>query len=216
MSNTENTWIRRAVQLSWFTIGYNLLEGVVAIRFGISDESVALAGFGADSLIEVASAILVLWRFRGESGMSGKLSLERERRATYGIGGLFLLLAALSILASVVQLSSHSHPSTTLPGLLISVLSLSFMFYLWSAKKKVGNALQSTTVLSDAQCSLACIKLSFVLFAGSMLYWIAPSLWWADSVAAIGIACLIGAEGVGTIRHARSDDFSGGCCGCDE
>ena len=210
---TEQPLIQKAILLSWFTIGYNLIEGIVAISFGVSDGSVALAGFGADSLIEVGSAILVLWRFRGESGMSGSLSLERERRATLGIGGLFILLAALSLGASGFQLFNRSHPETTLPGILISALSLSFMFFLWSSKRKVGQALKSSAVLSDAQCSLACIKLSFVLFAGSVMYWVAPSLWWADSLAAVGISLLIGAEGVETIRNARKEDFSGGCCG---
>ena len=64
----KTSLIRRAIALSWFTIGYNLLEGAVSIAFGVSDESVALAGFGMDSLIEVASAALILWRFRSEAG----------------------------------------------------------------------------------------------------------------------------------------------------
>lgn len=202
------TLIRRAVTLSWFTIAYNLVEGGVAIGFGLSDDSIALAGFGVDSLIEVASAALILWRFQ-EKG----LTLDRERKATMAIGGLFILLAAVTVAGAGLQLSRGGHPETTLPGLIVSAVSLSFMFYLWRAKKTVGEALSSPAVLQDAACSLACIRLSFVLFTGSLLYLALPSLWWIDSVAAIVIAAFIGKEGFDAIRAARSEEFEGGCCG---
>jgi len=206
-------YIHRAILLSFFTIAYNLIEGVVSIGFGISDESISLAGFGGDSLIEVGSAILVLWRFRGETEKSSHLSIDRERRATFGIGVLFLLLATITILASGYQLSVKSHPVTTLPGLIIAALSLSFMFYLWSAKKRVARELDSSTVMKDANCSLACIKLSMVLLTGSLLFLFFPALWWADSAAGIVLAILIGTEGYETIVEARKPDFAGGC-GC--
>ncbi len=209
----QGFWVKRAILLSWFTIGYNFIEGIVAIAFGVEEASVALAGFGVDSFIEVASASLVLWRFRGEAIGVGGPPKERERRATFGIGGLFILLAALTVLASSLQLVQRAHPSSTLPGLIISGLSLSFMFALWTAKRTAGHALGSATVLKDADCSFACIKLSLILFAGSLVFWIAPELWWADSVAAVLLALLIGREGWETIQAARHPDFSGGC-GC--
>lgn len=206
--------IRKAVLLSWFTVAYNIVEGVVSIALGISDESVALAGFGADSFIEVASALLVLWRFRGEVGDAKEISLERERRATLGIGILFMLLAVGTVAASGFQLFNKSHPETTLPGMVIAALSLSFMFYLWQAKLKVGHALDSSTVLKDAACSLACIKLSVVLLLGSVVYLLLPQLWWTDSAAALLLSIFIGKEGWETIEAARKEDFDGGGCGC--
>ncbi len=211
--NVPSGLISKAVWLSWFTIGYNLLEGVISISFGLQDDSVALAGFGVDSLIEVASASLVLWRFQGEHGRTKNLSIDRERKTTFGIGILFLLLSAVTLFSSLWQLNLRSHPETTLPGLIISSISLSFMFYLWSAKRKVALELDSSTVMKDAECSLACIKLSIVLFLGSLLFLAIPSLWWADSVAALVIAVYIAKEGWSTIRAARSEEFSGGC-GC--
>jgi len=103
----------RAILLSWFTIAYNLIEGVVSIYFGVSDDSMALAGFGADSFIEVFSAMLVLWRFRSEEGVGAGLSIDRERRATLGIGGLFVLLALLTAAGACAQLYKGGHPATT-------------------------------------------------------------------------------------------------------
>jgi len=206
---------KRAIQLSWFTICYNIVEGLVSCYFGLEKDSIALVGFGADSFIEVASAVVVLWRFKGEAGFSAPLALAGERAATRIIGWLFVLLAAGTIAGSAFKLFQHAGPDTTIPGVIISLLSLSFMFYLWSAKKKVARALNSATVEKDADCSLACIKLSAVLLAGSAVYSLTPLFWWVDSAAALVIAFLIGSEGVGTIRAAGREDFSGGCgCGC--
>lgn len=204
---------KRAIRLSWFTVFYNIVEGLVSVYFGLEKDSIALAGFGADSFIEVASAAVVLWRFKGEAGLSAPLAIANERTATRIIGWLFVLLAAGTIAGSALKLSQHGSPDTTIPGVVISLLSLSFMFYLWSAKKKVARALNSATVDKDADCSLACIKLSAVLLAGSVFYSLTPLFWWVDSAAALVIALLIGSEGIGTIRAAGRENFSGGC-GC--
>lgn len=205
--------VRRALLLSWFTIAYNLVEGAVAIFFGISDDSMALAGFGADSFIEVFSAMLVLWRLRSEAGVSSILSTDRERKATLGIGALFVLLASVTAVSAFLQVRNARHPETTVPGLVISLLSLSFMVFLWRAKLRVAEGLDSSTVLKDADCSLACIKLSAVLLLGSLMFQIAHELWWADAAAAALLAVLIMQEGVGTIRNALRPEFTGGC-GC--
>ena len=208
--------MRRVVFLCWFTIAYNVVEGIVSMGFGWTEGSTALFGFGADSFIEVFSAILVLWRFRGQF-LAGTLPpLERERKATVGIGLLFLALAIGTGVTSALQIVAHQHPETTVPGVVISALSLSFMFWLWKSKLRAGKALESPTVLSDAACSLACIQLSVVLFLGSLVYLVFPNLWWIDSVAAVLLTILIGKEGWETIGRARSEEFDGGgCCGRD-
>lgn len=206
--------VQRAMLLSWLTIAYNLLEGVVSIYFGVREDSMALAGFGADSFIEVFSATLVLWRLRSEAGISSELSTERERKATIGIGALFILLSCITAASVLLQVRGMRHPETTIPGIAISVLSLSFMAFLWRAKLRVAQKLDSSTVMKDADCSLACIKLSVVLLAGSLLFQVAPALWWADAAAAALLSILIGQEGIGTIRNALKPDFTGGC-GCE-
>lgn len=209
----EGRWVTRVLWLAAFTIGYNLLEGAVAIGFGVEEGSVSLAGFGVDSLIEVTSAVLVLWRFRGEQDLGAEPSRERERRATLGIGVLFVLLAAAVIAGAALQLTTGQHPRTTLPGVVVASVSLAFMGWLWRAKKRAGEVLDSSTVAKDAGCSLACFQLSAVLLAGSLVFWLAPALWWADAAAALVLALFIGREGVETVRAARREDFDGGC-GC--
>lgn len=206
-------WVRRAILLSWLTIAYNLVEAGVSMGFGWADESVALFGFGVDALIEVASAVAVLWRFRGESGAAAMPDLARERRATLIIGALFVLLALGTVAGAAARLVAGTPPQTTVPGVVVALVSLSFMFFLWAGKRRTAAALDSATVASDAACSLACIQLSGVLLVGSALFALAPQLWWVDAAAAIALAVLIGRDGVGGIRAARRPAFSGGC-GC--
>jgi divalent metal cation (Fe/Co/Zn/Cd) transporter len=206
-------WERRAWALAWTTVLYNLLEGAVSIAFGAADDSVALWGFGADSLIEVASAVLVMVRLR--HGFTARAT-EAERRATLGIGGLFALLAVVVAGGALLQLLRGEHPPTTLPGLVIASLSLSFMVFLWRAKLRAAVALDSAALRSDAACSLACIQLSAVLFGGSLLFMLHPALAWVDAAAALVLALLIGREGFQTLRAARDPGFTGGCgCGHD-
>ncbi len=209
----ESRWIRRAWFLAWFTVIYNLLEGGVSIFFGVGGDSVALWGFGFDSLIEVASAFVVMVRLRKGFKAAGT---ELERRAVFAIGVLFGLLALVILFGATLQLVSRHHPPTSLPGLAVSTASLAFMLYLWRAKTHVADALDSASLKSDAACSLACIQLSMVLFAGSLLFALRSSLWWMDGAAAALLSLLILKESWEGIRAARSSDFTGGCgCGHD-
>ena len=203
----QDQWRRRALWLSALTIAYNLVEGVISMAFGWADDSIALFGFGADSFIEVASALLVLWKLLDHG------NLARERKATLGIGWLFLALATGMAGGALLQLVARHHPPTTVPGVVISALSLACMVFLWRAKRQAAQALDSATLEADAACSLACIQLSAVLFAGSLLFLLLPGLWWVDAAAALGLALLIGREGLGMVRAARSAAFTGGC-GC--
>ncbi len=206
-------WQRRAWALAWFTVVYNLAEGAVSIAFGLSEGSVALWGFGADSLIEVASALAVMARLR--HGFKAPAT-EAERRAVLAIGWLFVALALVIGLGAALQLAAGRHPPTTLPGLVISSLSLAFMLFLWRAKLRVAMALDSAALRSDAACSRACIQLSAVLFAGSLAFALSPRLWWVDGAAALLLGLLILKEGIEGLRATASPGFDGGCgCGHD-
>lgn len=208
---TENSGpLLLAKRLSLFTIFYNIAEGVISIYFGIEEESISLLGFGLDSFIEVASATIVLLKLRS---LNPDSNLSNERRATFAIGILFLILSLNVFLQSGIHLMNGASPDTTIPGVVVSVVSLSFMFFLWTKKKAVAQILNSSTIMADAKCSLACIKLSFVLLLGSFLFWLVPTLWWVDSVAAVIIGFFILKEGWEMISSSRKEEFKGGC-GC--
>ena len=207
-----NPLIRQAIWLSWFTIGYNIIEGLVSIGFGIEEGSVALFGFGVDSFVEVFSALVVLWRFQGEAHLGAAMSPDREQKASLAIGWLFLILAGVTAFGGLAQILSRKHPDTTLPGVIVSIVSLSFMVFLWAKKKEVGTKLGSQTVVNDAACSMACIKLSAVLFVGSGVFYFAPQLWWADALAAIVMSYFIFQEGREMRAAAKAGKIA--CCGC--
>jgi len=204
---TDTDWHRRALALAWFTVAFNLLEGAVSVAFGLAEDSVSLWGFGLDSLVEVASAGVVLWRLKGGA-------VDRERTATLAIGVLFLVLAASVLAGSASQFLGRHRPDSSLPGILVALVSLAVMAWLWRAKVATARALDSAALRGDAACSLACIQLSGVLLGGSLVSGLWPALWWADGAAAAVLALLIAREGLAMVRAARRADFQGGC-GCD-
>ena len=210
-----DAWVRWAVALAWSTVAFNLVEGLVSMGFGAADGSIALLGFGADSFFEVGSALLVLWRLRGCADNRSGDEFTRERLATRGIGLLLGLLGAGTAAGAALQLAARRHPDTALPALLISLISLAFMFALWRAKRQAARALDSRALASDAACSLACMKLSSVLLAGSALFLFLPAFWWLDGAAAVVLAALIGREGFEMVRASFNRTFEGGCGCCD-
>jgi len=205
---TMNKWKKIAIFLGFFTIFYNTAEGVISIFFGSDDGSLSLLGFGIDSIIEVVSGCLVLWRLRGAKLMP----LKKERIATATIGVLLILLGVGTVASGIYNLVVHNRPSATVVGALITASSIAIMLALYLLKRHASKVLNSATLASDAKCSLSCIKLSVVVFCGSGIFWLDPELWWMDSTTAIIISVLIAAEGVNITRNALSKDFAGGCC----
>lgn len=197
----------RAQALAWITVGWNLLEGVISVAYGAKAESLSLFGFGLDSFVEVGSALMVLWRLRHEGAS------PRERTAAKVIGALFLLLAVSVAYGAAHRLVTREAPDSSIPGLVISLVSLAFMAWLWQAKRRLSAQACSPTLAADAACSLACIQLSVVLLAGSLLFLVAPKLWWADATASLVLAALIAREGWNIRKAAAREDFAGGC-GC--
>ncbi len=207
-------WTDFARSLAAFSITYNVAEGLVSMAFGWSGDSVALFGFGADSFIEVGSAFLVLWRLLDDGTGCRDTRIRRERLAARGIAVLFVLLSLGTAAGAILQWAERKHPETTAPGLIISLLSLSFMYWLWGSKVRAAKAMDSRTLEGDARCSLACMKLSAVLFLGSLVYWLIPTLWWVDAAAALVLSAFIGKEGWDLARSAGRPNFTGGCrCG---
>ena len=179
---------RRAVRLEWFTITWNVIEAVVSVGAGIAAGSIALVGFGFDSSIEGFAATVVLWQLRGTEDE------ERRERALKLIAITFFVLAAYVIFESVRDLVTSSEPETSTVGILVAVVSIIVMPTLGFAKKRVAEKMGSAVLRADAAETFLCAWLSVILLAGLVLN-ATVGWWWADPVAALGIAWLALREG---------------------
>jgi len=208
-----------AILISILSILYNGIEGGVSIGFGVDVSSKSLLFFGIQSLVEVLSAILVVYRFRhvvkpGDETRTrlSPQSLRLEKYATVGIGSLFIILAATTFAASSVALSKHQTPDTALPSLIISASALGLMVVIWLPKVYLYQRLNSSAMKAEANCSRACIILALVLLGGSIIYRFWKRVWWVDSTVAIAFGLYFAKDGVEMIRWARHPEFNGGCC----
>lgn len=197
---------RRAVRLVSFTIGWNVIEAVVAVGAGLAAGSVALVSFGADSSIEVLSAVGLLWRLRTAGPDATDLEESNaERKALYVVAATFFLLAAYITVESIGSLVSGEEPDSSTVGLVLSVLSLVIMPALAFIKHRIGTRMGSRALQADAMETWVCSYLSFALLAGVGLH--AAFGWeWADPVAALAMLPVILWEGWETLGEAREGD----------
>lgn len=205
----------RARVLAGITIAYNLVEGLVSMFFGASDETLALFGFGIDSFIEVISAIGIWHMLQRISVNAGETRDEFERRALRITGSAFYLLTAGLILTATVNLLQGHKPDTTLWGIIIALVSITCMWLLIRAKVRVGTALASPAILADAACSRTCLYLSVILLISSGGYAL-TGIGSLDAVGAALIAWLSWKEGREAFAKAKGDICSCGCQCSDE
>ena len=199
--------VRRGLRLNYFGIGYNLLEAVVAIAAGLVAGSVALVGFGFDSVIEVTASGAAQWRLRSDLDLHHR---ERVERLTARIiGWSFLALALYVALDSVNALVRRDEPERSVTGLVLLALSAVVMPVLARAKWRVARALESGALEADAMQTSLCAYLSAIALAGVALNAFA-GWWWADPVAALAMVPIIAKEGVEGVRREAlcADD----CC----
>ena len=198
-----------ALLLGFVTVGYNIIEGIVSIWFGFNDDTLALLGFGVDSFVEVISGagiVHAVLRMRQTPVASRD---QFERRALRITGWAFYLLVAGMVIGAMVNLIEGDQPVTTVPGILVSLVSIATMWWLMSAKMKVGNALHSSAIIADAQCTKTCLWLSVVLLAGSLLYELFH-IALVDVAGSLGIAWFAWKEGRESLEKARTGKL--GCC----
>ena len=195
--------LRQGITLEGVTVGYNALEGLVAIGAGIAAGSVALTGFGIDSVIEVTSGALIWWRLRAELGLA-PLGPTVERRAARGAGFLLLALGLYIVTDSVRVLVTGSHPESSPIGIGLTVVSLIVMPLLARGKLRVAASLGSRALRADAHETIVCAWLSATTLLGlglnAVLGW-----WWADPAAALAMLPLIVREGAEAWRGEASE-----------
>jgi cation diffusion facilitator family transporter len=196
---------RRGLLLEWFTVAWNVIEGVVAIGAGVVTGSVSLVAFGADSFIEVISAVALLWRLRKAGPhASAEERGAAERRALYLVAATFFLLAAYITYEAVSALLSREGPESSTVGLVLSVVSLLVMPTLAYGKQRTGREMGSEALQADAAETWVCSYLSLALLAGVGLN-AAFGWWWADPVGALLMLPVIIWQGWETLGEAREE-----------
>ena len=206
----KNTFfLRRAVRLEYFTVGYNIIEAGVAVGAGIAAGSIALIGFGLDSIIEVTAAGALLWRLKKELRTDESFSKDEhsaaERKALLVVGFTFFALAVYILSEAIYNLASGRQAQVSILGIVVAILSLLIMPTLAFFKQRTARALGSKALASDAMETWICSYLSLVLLVGLALN--ALFGWsWADPVAALAMLPLVIKEGFEAIEEAREDE----------
>ncbi len=188
---------QRGRRLEYFTIGWNSLEGLIAVGAGLLASSISLVGFGADSFIEVTSGAALLWRMSGDA--DHRQREYRERITLRIVGACFLALAAYVAFEAARDLVRRTESDTSRIGIALACVSLVVMPLLSRAKRNVGRAMGSAAMHADAKQTEFCTYLSAILLGGLLLN-AAFGLWWADPVAALVMVPIITKEGIDGLR----------------
>lgn len=208
---TRARTLAHALRLEYLTVGWNVIEGVVAIAAALAAGSVALLAFGIDSFVECASGAILIWRLRAEKTAKDVAAIEwLDRRAHQLVGWSLFALAAWVVFDASKALYTREHAEPSIVGMLLLLLSIAAMYWLAKAKRRAAAALKSRALEADSFQTSACFWLSVVGLAGVALN-AAFGLWWADPVAALGIAVLLVKEGREGLRGESCCD-AGRCC----
>lgn len=199
--------VRRATVLNRLTIGWNAVEGIVAIAAGVAASSVSLVAFGLDSGIEVSAALVLAWRLRQERRDGCKLPADDRARRL--VGWSFAALASYVSISAIVDLAGRHEPEASTLGIAIAALSLVVMPVLAAAKRRLALSLGSQAAVAEAAQTNVCTMLSAALLVGlsanAALGW-----WWADPIAGLIIA---GVAAWMAVRTFTSDSLEHTCCG---
>ncbi len=206
--SARRRWLRRGLWLLWATMAYNAVEAIVALWAGARADSIALVGFGFDSVIELAAAAVVTWRFSVEARGGSAIEVEQaEHRVHRFVGVTFFVLATYVLLQSAWDLWAREAPSESMAGLVLAAVSLVVMPLVAVWKLRVAAAIESAALRAEAKETIACSYLSFCLLLGlaanALVGW-----WWADPAAALLMVPWL-------IREGKEGWEGEGCCAHD-
>ena len=199
-----------ALILSFITIGYNVIEGIISVAYGLSDDTLVLVGFGVDSFVEVISGMGIahmILRMR-YTKIASHDSFERTALRITGVS--FYLLTAGLIAGAIINIWHNKSPETTVVGIIISSISILTMWWIMTAKKRTGEKLGSDAIVADANCTRTCFYLSILLLVSSGIFEIFQ-IGWIDAAGSLGIAWFAFSEGREAFEKANSEDLL--CCG---
>jgi divalent metal cation (Fe/Co/Zn/Cd) transporter len=183
--------VGRAFHLERFTAAWMLIEAAVAVASGVAAHSLSLIAFGADSLIELASAGVLLWRLDVEIRRGADFPESVEQRASRIGGVLLLVLAGYVVVSAAYGLWTRQGQEFSTPGLILAVLAIPVMWWLARAKIRVADQIGSRALRADAVESITCGYLSGVVVLGLLTQLLMPGWWWVDSVTSLVIVVLL-------------------------
>lgn len=208
--------VRRGLRLEYLTLAWNSLEAVIAIVSGLIAGSIALVGFGLDSVIEMSSGAVLLWRLRSDADVHRRERIEQISLRLVGV--CFLVLAAYVAWDATGSLWKRERPEESISGIVIAALSLAVMPLLARAKRRVAAGLDSGAMQADSRQTDICAYLSAILLGGLVLN-ATLGWWWADPLAGLIMVPIIAKEGVEALRgetcacHGRPAQANGACVG---
>ena len=193
---------KKALLLSYFTVGYNVLEGIASIFAGLFAGSIALVGFGSDSFVESLSGCVMIWRFRKHGKITEEEEEKVELKATRLIAYTFFILGFYVLYESAKKLCFHEIPSPSLLGIIIAIVSIIVMPVLFYMKYQTGKSVNSKSLVADSKQTLACTFMSVALLIGLGLNYL-YGLWWADPVVGLIIVVFLIKEGYTTFKEGK-------------
>ncbi|MGD2246736.1 MAG: cation transporter [Candidatus Aminicenantes bacterium] len=193
---------KKGLQLEYFTVGYNAVEAVVSIIFGRIASSIALIGFGLDSIVESVSGVILIWRLRQHGKVSEEQEEKIERKATRYVAITFFLLGLYILFQSLKKLIGKDIPSPSLPGIVIAIVSLVVMPLLMWQKYTTGQKIKSQALIADSKETLACafLSLALLLGLGSNYFF---GFWQADPIVGLIIVFFLFREGKENWEESR-------------
>lgn len=199
-ADERNKKFKFGLLLSYFTVGYNVIEGIVSVIVGSVTGSVALVGFGLDSFIESLSGSVMIWRLSKHGKISHEEEEAVEAKAANLVGATFFILAAYILYEAVSRLISREAPDASLLGIIIAVLSLLVMPTLAYLKNKTGKAIGSHSLVADSMQTVICVLMSVALLVGLVANYFL-GIWWLDPVAALFFVAILVKEGYSAIKN---------------
>ena len=193
---------RKALFLEYFTVGYNILEAFVSILFGAIANSIALIGFGLDSIAESLSGMVLVWRLQKHGKISIELENRIEKRAQTFVAITFFILAAYVLYESIDKLVGRKVPEPSLPGIILAIVSIIVMPILMIQKYRMGKRIGSKALIADSKETLACAFLSVALLIGLGINYLL-GFWQADPIVGIIIVVFLVREGIETWQESR-------------
>jgi len=191
--NKEKTY-KKALFLEYFTVGYNVIEAAVSIAFGHIAKSIALIGFGLDSVVESLSGMILIWRLRKHGKVSEEEEEAVERKATKFVALTFFILGLYVLFHSLKKLIEKEIPNPSLPGIIIAIVSIVVMPLLSWQKFKAAKQIQSQALVADSKETLACFFLSVALLIGLLSNYVFD-FWQADPIVGLIIVVFLFREG---------------------